>query len=267
MKRSGILVALGLTLSLLGALGPGVGTAAAFHEATVHLEAGAWFPTLDGELRSSDSGLTGDLISASDIGIDDPDVVFQGGITFRLLQRHTIRIHGFGVSLDGDTNLNRSFNFDGRTYPVSTRVTSEADAAFFGADYGFDLVHNEVVALGLTLGARFLSAEASIKAPLLGLEGKGELESALPAVGLNFILHPLPAVPLLGSLALVARLAGGTIGDQGSFIDVDGGVEWLPIPVLAIRIGYRYFHGQGEDGGQEAEIDLSGPYASLTLAF
>jgi hypothetical protein len=267
MKRTATPLAVGLTLSLLGALGPGASTVAAFHEALVHVEAGAWFPSLDGELRSSASGLTGDLISDSDIGIEDPDVVLQGGITFRLLQRHTIRIHGFGFSLDGDTTTSRTFNFDGRTYPVSTRVTSEADAAFFGADYGFDLVHTEALALGLTLGARFLTVEASIQAPLLGLEGKGELQSALPAVGLNVILHPFPPVPFLKSLALVARLAGGTIGDGGSFIDVDGGLEWLPIPVLAIRIGYRYFHGQGEDGGQEAEIDLSGPYAGLTLAF
>jgi hypothetical protein len=241
--------------------------AEAFHEATLHLDAGAWFPSLDAEVRVSRSGLTGDLINERDIGIDDPDVVLQGGLTFRLLRRHTIRVHGFGFSLDGDATTNRSFNFDGRTYPVATRVTSQADAAFFGADYGFDLIHNPAVALGLTLGARFLSADASIEAPLLGIEGKGELESALPAVGLNLIVHPFAPVPLLKSLALVVRLAGGTIGDEGTFFDVDGGVEWLPIPVLAIRLGYRYFHGEGDDGRQEAEIDLSGPYASLTLAF
>lgn len=259
-----------LTLvSLAGLLAaPGLAPlpADAFHEATVHIEAGAWFPSLDAEVRVSSSGLTGDLISADDIGLDDPDFVLQGGLTFRFAKRHTIRIHGFGVSLDGDGQTSRSFNFDGRTYPVSTRVTSEADAAFFGADYGFDLIHNEVVALGLALGARFLSAEASIRAPLLGLEGQGELESALPAIGVNLIVHPFP-VPLFRSLALVGRLSGGTIGDEGSFIDVDGGLEWLPIPVLALRIGYRYFHGEGEDGRQQAEIDLSGPYVSASLSF
>ena len=54
---------------------------------------------------------------------------------------------------------------------------------------------------------------------------------------------------------------------QGSFIDADGGIEWLPIPMLALRVGYRYFHGEGEDDGDEAKVDLSGPYASLTLTF
>jgi hypothetical protein len=80
------------------------------------------------------------------------------------------------------------------------------------------------------------------------------------------ILHPFP-VPILKSLALSGRLTGGTIGDAGSFIDADGGVEWLPIPVLALRIGYRYFHAEGENDGDEAEVDLSGPYASVTLSF
>jgi hypothetical protein len=267
MKRMAISVALGLTLSFLAILGPGASTVSAFHEATLHAEAGAWFPSLDAELRVSRAGLAGDVIRESDIGIEDPDVVFQGSATIRFLERNTIRIHGFGFSLDGDGITSRTFNFDGRTYPVSTRVTSEADVVFFGADYGFDLVHTEAAALGLTLGARFLSATASIDTPIPGVEGKGELESALPAIGVNFILHPFPPVPLLKSLALVARLAGGTIGDGGSFVDVDGGLEWLPIPLLAIRVGYRYFHGRGEDSGKEAEVDLSGPYASLTLAF
>ena len=88
----------------------------------------------------------------------------------------------------------------------------------------------------------------------------------MPAVGLTAVLHPIPAPPF-ASLALTARLTGGTIGERGSFIDVDAGIEWLPIPLLAVRVGYRYFHGQGEDSGDEADVNLSGPYASLTLAF
>jgi hypothetical protein len=255
-----------LLLGLIVALGAAPSPAAAFHQTTVHVEAGAWFPSLDIEVSSSRAGLTGDLISGDDIGLDDPDVVLQGGVTLRLAKRHTLRIHGFGVSVDGDGQTSRSFNFAGRTFPVSTGVTSEADAAFFGADYGFGLVHTDPVALGLTVGVRLLSAEASVRAPILGLEGQGEFESALPAVGVHLIVHPFP-LPLLKSLALVGRLAGGTIGDEGTFIDVEGGLEWLPIPILAIRVGYRYFHGEGEDGQQQAEFDLSGPYVSATLAF
>jgi hypothetical protein len=240
--------------------------AAAFHEATVHLEGGGWFPKLDVEARSSGFGIAGNLLTESDLGLDDPDVVLIGGVTFRIAQRHTLRIDGFGFSVDGGRETGETFTFDGRTYPVSTRITSEADVVFAGADYGFDLVHTEQVALGLTLGVRFVSAEAKIAAPALNQEGKGEFQIALPAVGIGAVLHPIP-VPLLKSLALTARLTGGTIGDRGSFIDADGGIEWLPIPVLAIRVGYRYFYGKGENDGDEAKVELTGPYASLTLAF
>jgi hypothetical protein len=260
----------GRTLSVLATsvamLGVAPSPACGFHEATLHVEAGAWFPSLDAEARSSGAGLTGDRITEGDLSIDDPDVVLQGAITFRLVKRHTLRVEGFGFGVDGDGQTSRTFTFDGRTYPVSTRVTSEADVAVFGADYGFDLVHNEAVSFGLTLGARFLSAEASIRAPTLGLEGTGELQAPMPGVGLRVVLHPFP-VPPFASLAAAARLVGGTIGDRGSFIDADAGLEWLPIPLLAIRIGYRYFHGRGEEGQEEAEVDLMGPYASLTLAF
>lgn len=266
MTRRSVLLAAGLSLALVGALGCLPAPAEAFHEATLHAEAGAWFPSVEAEARSSRAGLTGDLITEKDLNIDDPDYVLQGAVTLRIAKRHTLRAEGFGFSIEGDGPLSRTVNFDGDTFPVSTRVTSEADVAFFGADYGFDLVHTEVLALNLTLGARFVSADASIRAPSLSLEGKGEFSTAMPAVGLGVIVHPFP-VPILASLALAARVAGGTIGDEGSFIDAEAGVEWLPIPILALRVGYRYFWGKGEQDRDEAEFTLMGPYVSATLAF
>jgi hypothetical protein len=262
-RRLGPTLAMWAALVLVASLAPS--PARAFHEATVHVEAGAWFPSLDAEARSSSRGVAGDLVTDDDIGIDDPDVVLQGGITFRLAKRHTFRIDGFAFNAEGSRQIDRSFTFDGRTYSVSTSVTSEADVAFAGVDYGFDLVHTEQVALGLNLGVRFARAEASIKAPAIG-EGKGELEAALPALGLVVVVHPFP-VPLFSSLALSGRVSGGTIGERGSFIDAEAGIEWLPIPILAIRLGYRYFHAEGEKDGDEAQVDLTGPYANLTLSF
>ncbi len=253
-----------VTMVLLLLLGPT--GAAAFHESTIHLEAGGWFPTLDAKAKSSAFGIAGNLISNDDIGLEDPDVVIVGSATLRLAQRHTIRAEAFGFSVDGSKRIDQTFTFDGKVYPVSTRVDSEADVLFGGADYGFDVVHNDVFALGLTLGVRVVSAKATLEAPALGQKGEGELQMALPALGVVGIVHPFP-VPILKSFALSARLTGGTIGDGGTFFDVDGGLEWLPIPVLAVRIGYRYFHAEGEHDGDEAEVDLSGPYASVTLSF
>jgi hypothetical protein len=266
MNRRLIRPALTLSALLVLALGLLPSPVAAFHEANVHLEGGAWFPSLDAEARSSSFGLGGTLVTESDLGLDDPDFAPFGAITLRLVQRHTLRIEGFAASVDGSGQIDRSINFDGRTYPVGTGVTSEADVVFAGVDYGYDVVHTEQFALGLTLGVRFVSAEASISAPILNQKGQGEFQTALPALGLRMVLHPIPA-PLFSSLALTARLAGGTIGDEGSFIDADAGIEWLPIPILAIRVGYRYFKGQGEHDDDEADVTLSGPYASLTLAF
>lgn len=265
MKRGSIGTALALWATFVVTLAVAPSPAVAFHEATIHVEGGAWFPTLDSEVRSSRTGFEGDLISDDDVGIDDPDVVFQGGVTFRLAKRHALRIDGFAFGVDGGGQTDRTFTFDGRTYPVATPVTSEADVAFAGLDYGFDVVHTGQAALGLNIGVRFVGAEASIEAPLVG-EAKGEFETALPALGLVVILHPFP-VPLLSSLALSGRISGGTIGDGGTFIDAEGGVEWLPIPLLAIRVGYRYFYAEGERDRDEANVDLYGPYASLTLSF
>ena len=83
--------------------------------------------------------------------------------------------------MDGSERIDQSFTFDGKVYPIGTQVDSEADVVFGGADYGFDLVHTEIIAIGLTLGVRAVSAKATIESPLLNQKGEGELQVALPA--------------------------------------------------------------------------------------
>jgi len=114
--------------------------------------AGAWFPSLDAE-ASSIFGVAGNLVTDADLGLDDPDAVLSGAVTFWLAQRHTLRIDGFGLNVDGSRQTDRSFTFDGRTYPISTSITSEADVVFVGVDYGYDLVHTAQASLGVTLGS------------------------------------------------------------------------------------------------------------------
>jgi hypothetical protein len=259
----------GLAVAVLAGLavvcGAAVPPAAAFHERTLHVQGQAWFPEFNAEARSSRAGIAGDLVTESDLGVDDPDVVWAGAVTLRI-GRHTLRLDGFEFDVEGDRQITRTFVFDGRTYPVNTRVTSEAEAQVVGLDYGFDFVHTGLVSLGFTLGARYVATEASIQAVDLGLSGRGEYEVGMPAVGLTLVVHPFPA-PVLSSLAVTGRASGGTIGDAGRFIDVDAGIEWLPFPLLSVRAGYRYFQGRGEDSGDEVDFDLSGPYVGLTLTF
>ena len=204
MHRRPVRSALTLSALLVLALGLLASPSEGFHEANVHLEAGAWFPSLDAEARSSSFGLAGTLVTESDLGLDDPDFAPFGAVTFRLVQRHTLRIEGFAASVDGSRQISRSITFDGRTYPIGTRVTSEADVVFAGADYAYDLVHMPQFALALSVGVRFVSAEASISAPILNQKGQGEFQTALPALGVRMVLHPIP-VPPFASLALTAR--------------------------------------------------------------
>lgn len=241
------------------------GPAAAHHDSSVHLELRAWFPSLDAEVRSSEGGLVGDLITESDLALDDP-VVPGGAATFRLARRHTFRFEGFAVSSEGDTRVDRSFAFAGRTFTVNSRVLSDFEARVFGADYGFDLVHAGPIALGLTLGARVLDFDARLRAPDLAFASEVSVTAVVPAVGAVLIAHPVPVGPL-AALAVVVRLSGLSIGDRGEFFDVDAGAEWLPLPFLAVRVGYRLVHGRGEEDDDRAKFDLTGPYAGLTLSF
>jgi hypothetical protein len=236
----------------------------AYHDSVVHVEPRLWFPSLSAEVQSSTDALAGDVITDSDLDLDDP--ISPGGVVTLRAGRHSLRVEGFGLSTDGNTRIDRTFSFAGRTYTVNSRVESEFEATVAGADYGFDVVHTGPLALGLTLGGRLVDAEARLRAPELAFESQSEVRAVVPAVGAFLVAHPAP-VPPFSSLALTLRVSGFTIGDRGEYLDIEAAAEWLPIPVLALRAGYRFVHGKGEEGDDRGEFDLAGPYVGLTLAF
>ena len=88
----------------------------------------------------------------------------------------------------------------------------------------------------------------------------------MPAVGLGVILHPFPG-PAPGLTCTLGARGRRYHRRRGEFIDAEVGLEWLPIPILALRIGYRYFWGKGEKDRDEAEVTLMGAYVSATLTF
>ncbi len=241
------------------------GPVEAHHDSTVHLELRVWFPRLDAEVQSSRGDVTGDVITESDLALDDP-VVPVGAAVFRFARRHSIRFEGFALSSAGDTRVDRTFAFGGRTYTASSRVLSDFDARVFAGDYGFDVVHGGPIALGLTLGARVVDFDARLRAPDLGFASEVSVTAVVPAVGAVLIAHPVPVGPF-ASLAVVLRLSGLSIGSRGEFFDVDVGAEWLPLPFLSVRVGYRLVHGRGEEDDDRAKFDVSGPYAGVTVAF
>lgn len=259
------LIAVSTALLVLAAWAPPA--AEAFHDRVFHAEARAWFPRLDAEVRSSTSALAGTAITEADLGLDDPDIAPGAAVMVRLLPRLTLRVEGFTAEASGDTRVARTFNFAGETYTVASRVVSDVDATLIAADLGFDVIHTGPVALAVHLGARFADVEARLQAPDLGLGGRVTADEVGPAVGVSLILHPMPAVPLLSSLALVGRVHGFTLGDRAWLIDAEAGIEWLPLPLLAVRAGYRHLRGEWEDGGDRAELELSGPFVGLTLRF
>jgi hypothetical protein len=77
MNRRPMGPSLMLSATLVVALGRVPSPASAFHEATVHVEAGALFPSLDAEARSPRFGIAGSLVTDADLGLDDPDAVLN----------------------------------------------------------------------------------------------------------------------------------------------------------------------------------------------
>ena len=60
----------------------------------------------------------------------------------------------------------------------------------------------------------------------------------------------------------------GDLGDQyNSFLDVDGQIEFSPIPLIGVFAGYRYLDLDIDESGLFIDATLDGPYAGVLARF
>ena len=55
--------------------------------------------------------------------------------------------------------------------------------------------------------------------------------------------------------------------DGNSFLDVDGQIEFSPIPLVGIFAGYRYLDLEVDESGVFIDATLDGPYAGALVRF
>jgi len=153
-------------------------------------------------------------------------------------------------------------NFYGQNFAAGTPISSELKANLIDIGYTYYLVNMDDLPSRLQLGI-----EASLKYFRVdpALIGGGVTRSASANV-------PLPTIGVRGRVALAdfIGISGrlGYIGYNGNtFTDVDGQIEFSPVPTLGIYGGYRYLDVQVDSSGIAVNARFAGPYAGAFFRF
>ena len=173
------------------------------------------------------------------------------------------------IKFSGDGVLTRSINFNGQTFAVGTQASSDVDLKVYDASLGYYVLNFDDLPVRLQV-----APELSVKVVDAKLSLSGTYPGP-PIVQYNEEKSATVPIPTLGArvrvgladfLSVVGR-AGYMKYQDNSFLDVDGQLEFSPIPMVGVYGGYRYFDVQVDQSDVYIDATFSGPYVGAFVRF
>lgn len=191
---------------------------------------------------------------------------FYGRLIFKPGRKHRLIVEGSPISFSGNTVIDRSIVFAGRTYNVSEPVVSSADITYVYAGYQYDPLTGRYGHLGFQVGAAYLGVQGTLNAIQSGVDESKSFQAPIPLIGTEFRLFPVPHHRIV---QLEGMVRGITAGGYGYFIEggASGGLRFGPIALLA---GYREMFAnlhQNDGSGDGVALHVKGPIFSLQWAW
>jgi len=223
----------------------------------VYAGAGTWQQNYSGDLRS---GVT-TVDVEDDLGIeDDMNNVFYLAVEHPMPFLPNIKVNYVDMSINGDSTLDRTIEFNDVIFPIGTTLTSDVEISQGDAIAYYELLDN-YLSLDVGIGARYM-------------DGKVNLVSSSETSNADFtVIVPLlygrarADLPLSG-FWMAAEVMGMGYSDS-SLIDATAQLGWESSIGLGAELGYRLINLDIDDMDDfnKANLDISGPYMALNYHF
>lgn len=218
-----------------------------------------WSPTLSSDLRVDSGDLTGTNINAvRDLGFDEKKPFPTGQLTFRLADRHKLRLDYLSFSYSGDSVAASEIVFHGVTYSPNSRLKTNLDLSSIRAGYEVDLGRNENGYFAFRIGADFMSANATIDTT--EMSNSASASAVAPVAGLTARFFLVPRVSLTADVS-------GEWYDKSSVFD---GAIYADINIirhLGLTVGWRTLRININVEGKISDTQWSGGFAGLAFRF
>jgi hypothetical protein len=218
-----------------------------------------------GTFSVSSTTLVGTPINLdNDLGFDDSEDFFVEGALqlgpFRLSASYT------PLEFSGAGNLTQDVNFAGQTFSGTAQTASKVQIDLADVSLTWFLINLDDLPIRVQIGP-----EISLKYVMADLTLAGEV-GGVTATEKESAEAPIPTLGARARLSLADFLAvTGRIGflefDSNRFLDVDGQIEFSPMPLVGIFGGYRYLDIKVDESNVFIDATFSGPYAGAFLRF
>jgi hypothetical protein len=221
----------------------------------------AW---ISGTVQSTSTPQDQNIDLQDDVGLDDPEIDFGGSLLLRL-GRHDISINAFQFESTSNTTLRKDLDFGGIVIPIERTIRAKTEYLNVDLQYGYSFFDLEKhgFRLGPTASIGYFRFKAVIEDVQSGRKGDIEEELPLPTIGVNFEI-PYRRFLLRGD---VSGLYINTSSFDGTGVRAGGSLAWRPFKHVGVVGGYRYIFADINDGRDDYEITLQGPYVGIELRY
>jgi hypothetical protein len=231
-------------------------------DAVVEFEGRYWITNLSAEAKVTQEGKGTDINLKSDLDIADKNFL-SGRFAFFISPNHRLTLNYTPISYSTDSNIKRTVDFAGETYPVNTRVVAALNFQYlrFGWAYQFVNLAGGKFKFGTLLEVKWAQGDLSLAAPGLGIDNRWNFSAWLPTVGLAMDINPIPL------LNIFAEISGLPAGQYGTIWEAEAGMKFILFRYFSISGGYRVVAIDPRNGSDYATIKLGGPYIGVSLRF
>ena len=231
---------------------------------TVEVEAKLWQAELDTEFKSSTDLLAGDRIGfESTLDLDDEEDLWVGraGVTEAA---DTLSVQYWAADRDGETTLDRTFNFEGRTYTDGEFVESSTEVQMIRIAWERDLSPAPTFRLRSLIGVNLVEALFEVEGAAAG-RAKWDENFSVPVIGFSSEVMLPMGFTIYGELA---GLWSEIDSFEGSYYETEMGLRWRSERgKLFFSTFVRRFEVDFEHDDAEGRIEVEGPGFAAGILF
>jgi hypothetical protein len=227
-------------------------------------DVGPFFAVASGDVGVAAPGATPPSFALSDLDSDlglgdtevSPYVRLQTDI-----DRHRVRLHGFGVNAEGSGTLDTDYG----GIVAGAQVETDMDFLAIGANYGFQLWSGPNYRIGVGAAANYYGLDVAARSSV----GRETVQTD--------VIVPMPFVEIEGmwrdfTLGANGAVMSADLGDaSGRYLDIEAYLRWQMLTSFDLMAGYRYLvidaYGSASGRDFDADVTIQGYFFTAGVRF
>lgn len=221
-----------------------------------------WVTDYNADIRADKDGITGTTISLkNDLGMGNQNLFTVEA--FAHIGNHHLSFQYTPVEYSGNTTLNKTILFNGKTYPVNSPTQSNLKFNMLDLEYQYDVLNFEKeagVSLGVIGRVKYLEGDARLAIP--EFQSQATFRATVPMIGLGFHWG------ILGNmLEFRAKVSGMAYSASNALFEGLTDLAFAPLPFVDIRVGYRLVKLDVDQSDVYLKSQFQGPYGAVSVGF